>query len=114
MVSRLLCSLRALRASPNLYPCSKDPARLRIVMVLDQNRPTTCMERRPVVFTIPIERRLKKTWGLPRQIQPRTALIISFHTVEGGLVPLFLFLLTVLFLLGEYLGSFCTKSHQSA
>jgi hypothetical protein len=57
MVPRLLCSLLALRASPNRSPCSNDPAQLRIVMVLDQNSPTACMERRPVVFTVPLERR---------------------------------------------------------
>merc|ERR1712139_497404 len=51
MVSRLLCSLCALSVSPNRSPCSNDPAQLRIVMVLDQNSPTACMERRPVVFT---------------------------------------------------------------
>ena len=60
MVSRLLCSLCALSVSPNRSPCSNDPAQLRIVMVLDQNSPTACMERRPVVFTVPLERRLKK------------------------------------------------------
>ena len=43
-------------------------------MVLDQNSPTACMERRPVVFTVPLERRPKKTWGLLHEIQPRTAL----------------------------------------
>ena len=43
-------------------------------MVLDQNGPTACMERRPVVFTVPLERRPKKTWGLLHEIQPRTAL----------------------------------------
>ena len=53
---------------------SSDPAQLRIVMVLDQNSPTACMERRPVVFTVPLERRPKKTWGLLHEIQPRTAL----------------------------------------
>ena len=35
MVSRLLCSLRALAASPNRSPCSSDSVQLRIVMVLD-------------------------------------------------------------------------------
>ena len=74
MVSRLLCSLCALSVSPNRSPCSNDPAQLRIVMVLDQNSPTACMERRPVVFTVPLERRLKKIWGLLHEIQPRTAL----------------------------------------
>ena len=74
MVSRLLCSLCALSVSPNRSPCSNDPAQLRIVMVLDQNSPTACMERRPVVFTVPLERRPKKTWGLLHEIQPRTAL----------------------------------------
>ena len=54
--------------------CSNYPAQLRIVMVLDQNSPTACMERRPVVFTVPLERRPKKTWGLLHEIQPRTAL----------------------------------------
>jgi len=44
------------------------------VMVLDQNSPTACIERRPVVFTVPLERRLKKIWGLLHEIQPRTAL----------------------------------------
>ena len=53
---------------------SNDPAQLRIVMVLDQNSPTACMERRPVVFTVPLERRLKKIWGLLHEIPPRTAL----------------------------------------
>ena len=33
---------------------------------------------------------------------------------RGGARSSFLVLVTVLFLLGEYLGSFCTKSHQSA
>ena len=74
MVPRLLCSLRALRESPNRSLSSNDPAQLRIVMVLDQNSPTACMERRPVVFTMPLERRPKNTWRLLRQIQPRTAL----------------------------------------
>ena len=74
MVSRLLCSLCALSVSPNRSPCSNYPAQLRIVMVLDQNSPTACMERRPVVFTVPLERRPKKTWGLLHEIQPRTAL----------------------------------------
>ena len=74
MVSRLLCSLCALSVSPNRSPCSNYPAQLRIVMVLDQNSPTACMERRPVVFTVPLERRLKKIWGLLHEIQPRTAL----------------------------------------
>ena len=74
MVPRLLCSLRALSVSPNRSPCSNYPAQLRIVMVLDQNSPTACMERRPVVFTVPLERRPKKTWGLLHEIQPRTAL----------------------------------------
>ena len=44
------------------------------VEVLDQNSLTACMERRPVVFTVPLERRPKKTWGLLHEIQPRTAL----------------------------------------
>jgi hypothetical protein len=74
MVSRLLCSLRALRASPNRSPCSNDPAQLRIVMVLDQNSPVACMERRPVAFTVHLESRPTRIWGLLRQIQPRTAL----------------------------------------
>ena len=74
MVPRLLCSLCALSVSPNRSPCSNYPAQLRIVMVLDQNSPTACMERRPVVFTVPLERRLKKIWGLLHEIQPRTAL----------------------------------------
>ena len=74
MVPRLLCSLRALRASPDRSPCSNDPAKLRIVMMLDQNSSAACMERHPVAFTVPIERRPKKTWGLLRQIQPRMAL----------------------------------------
>ena len=74
MVSQLLCSLCALSVSPNRSPCSNYPAQLRIVMVLDQNSPTACMERRPVVITMPLERRPKNTWGLLRQIQPRTAL----------------------------------------
>ena len=74
MVPRLLCSLRALRASPNRSPCSNDPAKLRIVMMLDQNSSAACMERHPVAFTVPLERRPKKTWGLLRQIQPRMAL----------------------------------------
>jgi hypothetical protein len=47
---------------------------LRIVMMLDQNSPTACIERRPVVFTVPLERRPKKPWGLLHEIQPRTAL----------------------------------------
>ena len=62
MVSRLLCSLCALSVSPNRSPCSNYPAQLRIVMVLDQNSPTACMERRPVVFTVPLERRPKNTY----------------------------------------------------
>ena len=74
MVPRLLCSLRALRASPDRSPCSNDPAKLRIVMMLDQNSSAACMERHPVAFAVPIERRPKKTWGLLRQIQPRMAL----------------------------------------
>ena len=36
---------------------------LRIVMVLDHNSPTACMERRLVVFTVPLERRPKKNMG---------------------------------------------------
>jgi hypothetical protein len=63
MVPRLLCSLRALSASPNRSPCRNDPAQLRIVMVLDHNSPTACMERRLVVFTVPLERRPKKNMG---------------------------------------------------
>ena len=74
IVSRLLCSLIALRASPNRSPCSNDLTQLRIVMVLDQNSPTVCMERRPVVFMMPLERRSKKMWGLLHKIQPTTAL----------------------------------------
>ena len=74
MVPRLLCSLRALRASPDRSPCSNDPAKLRIVMMLDQNSSAACMERHPVAFAVPIECRPKKTWGLLRQIQPRMAL----------------------------------------
>ena len=74
MVSQLLCSLCALSVSPNRSPCSNYPAQLRIMMVLDQNSPTACMERRPVVFTVSLERRPKKTWGLLHEIQPRTAL----------------------------------------
>ena len=74
MVSRLLCSLCALSVSPNRSPCSNYPAQLRIVMMLDQNSSAACMERHPVAFTVPIERRPKKTWGLLRQIQPRMAL----------------------------------------
>ena len=70
----LQCRLRALRASPDRSPCSNDPAKLRIVMMLDQNSSAACMERHPVAFTVPIERRPKKTWGLLRQIQPRMAL----------------------------------------
>ena len=42
--------------------------------MLDQNSSAACMERHPVAFTVPIERRPKITWGLLRQIQPRIAL----------------------------------------
>jgi hypothetical protein len=70
MVPRLLCTLLALRASPNRSPCSNDPAQLRIVMVLDQNSPTACMERRPVVFTVPLERRPKKHGGYYMKFSP--------------------------------------------
>ena len=63
MVSRLLCSLCALSVSPNRSPRSNYPAQLRIVMMLDQNSPTACMELRPVVFTVPLERRPKKHGG---------------------------------------------------
>ena len=55
---------------PFLYPEAGESG----PMVLDQNSPTACMERRPVVFTVPLERRPKKTWGLLHEIQPRTAL----------------------------------------
>jgi len=50
MVSRLLCSLCALSVSPNRSPCSNYPAQLRIVMVLDQNSPTACMEQLYAIY----------------------------------------------------------------